>query len=516
MKIPAWLRKKRFYIPLILILVLIIWFGIIRGGEKEGFETKIAEAQTVTHVVSETGSVKPGQDISLSFARSGRVAKVLVEKGTTIYRGQVLAYLETGSLSADLRQAEAALELERASIEKTGVALKNAESSLINAITNAYITADDVVQAKADQLFINPESSTPDFGISITKGSTIFYINASSDKSDVIDSLRSDVEIELNNLESTVFANKIEDIEEASRQAEETLGNVQKLLSLIASTLNEYVANDTNVQTVYEGYKTDISSARTTINTSLTSLRTTLESYYTALVSVETQTDGYPNNNQNSTIKLKDALIEDAQARVDGIKSQISDAYIISPINGLVTNLEIDEGEVTNTTAPAITVISNGNLEISVNIPEDNIAFVDVGDPALVTLDAYDDLVFEAEVIFISPRAELTDGVPVFEVILEFKTQDPKIKAGLSVDVDIVAEKKEGVISVPSRAVVEKNDERFVRIMVSSDTFRRQPVTLGLKGDDGTIEITKGVSTGDEVIVFIDEMTLKSLKEEIE
>ncbi|MFH1472971.1 MAG: efflux RND transporter periplasmic adaptor subunit [bacterium] len=504
------LRKKQVYIPLVVVILIFLKFFVFGGGDKTGFEIQTIELAKVTHVVSETGTVEPGQDISLSFARSGRVSNVLVKKGDTITKGQTLAYLETGSLNADLRQAIAALELEKASIAKTDVALENAKQVLSNALTDAYITADDVVQAKADQLFKNPESNNPGFGISITSSNSIYYIEASSAKSSEIDSLRSDVEIELNSFEKMVFGGSIENIEEATLAAENTLQNIQKLLTLMASILNEYVAENTTVQTIYEGYKTDISSARSSLNTTLTTLRSALQSYYTARVSVETKVGI---NSSTAVVQLQDIRIEDALARVAGIRSQINDAYIVSPITGLVTNVLVSAGEVAGASSPSISVISSGDLEISVNIPEDDIAYIDVGDRAHVTFDAYDNTIFEAEVIYISPRAVELDGVPVFEVVLQFQENDKRIKAGLSVDVNIIAEEREGVISVPSRAVIEEGNDRFVRVMVNGNSYRRAPVTLGLKGDDGRIEVTGGLEIGDRVIAFVDDEKLLSFNE---
>ena len=504
------LKRKRVYIPLVVIVLIILKFFVFGGNGQTGFEIQTIELTKVTHVVSETGTVEPSDDISLSFASSGRVAQVLVKKGDTITKGQTLAYLETGSLNASLRQAKAALELEKASIAKTDITFENAERALSNALTDAYITADDVVQAKADQLFKNPESDNPNFGISIVSGSTTYFINTTSAKTSEINILRNEVESELNELRKTVFGNPITDIEQATLEAEKTLQDVQKLLSLIAGALNEYVGDNTAVQTIYEGYKTNISTARSSLNVTLTTLRSALQSYYTAKVSVETQVGV---NSDTSVVQLQDIRIEDAMARVAGIQSQINDAFIISPISGLVTSVLISPGEVAGASTPSITVISNGDLEISVNIPEDDIAFVDVGDKAEITFDAYDNSVFEAEIIYISPRATESDGVPVFEVVLQFKENDKRIKAGLSADVDIIAEEKEGVISIPSRAVIDEGSERFVRVLIDDNSYRRAPVTLGLKGDDGRIEVTNGLKIGDRIIAFIDDSSLSSFKE---
>lgn len=509
MTVPQFFKRKIFYIPALLVVFLgggIFVFS--RNGNGE-FETQVIESSTVVHIVSETGVVKSKEDISLSFARSGRVSSVLVSKGDRVNRGETLAVLDSGSLNADLRQAQATLELEKASIEKTGIEFDNAQSSLVNAIADAYVRADDAVQAKADQLFKNPDTANPSFGITIVKSGTTFFIGASMEKTSQINSLRSQVENELNDLGDIVFGNPTYNAEETAKKTEKLLQNVQKLLSLIATSLNEYVADDTSMQTVYEGFKTDISSARTSVNTAIAGLRTAMQNYYTAQASIISQ----QGSTASQTIKLREIRIEDAQARIDGIQAHINDGYIISPIAGLITDVFISEGEIASVASPAISVISDNSLEISVDIPEDDIAFVDIGDAARVTFDAYDNILFNAEVVFVSPRATLVDGVSVFEVVLEFKEKDARIKAGLTVDVDIIAEEKTDVVSVPSRSVIEEDGMRFVRIIINDSSYKKQPVIIGIRGDDGVVEIRGGLEIGDNIITFINSDTLSTLKE---
>ena len=75
------LRRKRVYIPLIIIIIIILRIFVFGGGDKTELEIQTIESTKITHIVSETGTVRAGDSISLSFARSGRVAEVLVKKG---------------------------------------------------------------------------------------------------------------------------------------------------------------------------------------------------------------------------------------------------------------------------------------------------------------------------------------------------------------------------------------------------------------------------------------------------
>lgn len=536
MKVPAFAKKKIFYIPTL--LAVLVAGGIFAfGGEKEpDYETEMVLPQTITQVVSETGVVRPVEDIPLSFARGGRVSEVLVSKGDVVSNGQTLAVLEGGAFSSDVRQARSALErqeialqelladplgediaLSENAIEIAEVTLENSRLGLRDAIASAYTLADDAVQAKADQLFNNPNSDSPTFGTNITRDNTTFYISTSFDRSRPINTLRREVEKELEELNSLVFDVSDSNIEEVATTAENTVQDVQELLSLIAGAMNEYVASDTDAQAVYEDFKADISTARSSVNSALSSLRSAMQTYYSARIALETPQRELDLKNADpisETIRLQEIAIEEARARLDSALSHINDGYIVAPISGLVTEVSISPGEIAGSASPSITVISDNELEISVNIPESDIAMVEVGDDATVTLDAYDDVEFAAKVSFISPTAELIEGLPSFETILELDQVDSRIRSGFSVDVEIISATEENVLAVPARALFTQDSQTYVRVVDEDGRITLREVGVGLRGSGGSVAIISGLEEGDEIITFISDEVLRALEAE--
>jgi len=501
-------RKKATIVSLVLIIILILIVVLVRNGKDHGFEIESVALANVTNVVSETGRIRPVQEIDLSFARGGRVEAVYVREGSKVNKGDILAKLESGSLDAELRQARAALELEKGAIQRTDLALSNAEINLLDSLHNTFVIADDVVQGKVDMLFTNPESRRPGYGISITSGSTIYFIGADREDKTIIDNLRADTEDLLESFQSYLNSST-QDIEKVAKEAETTLQTIQQLLNAIASSLNNYIADNQSVQAVYESYRAEISSSRLRINTALTSLRGAMQNYNLALASVKTS----PTGGQTEATRLREIRIEEAQARVDGIQARINDGYIRAPFSGVVTKIVARAGGVAGAGLTAITMISSGNHEILVEIPEADIQYIDVGDEAQVTFDAYRDVTFEAEVIYIPPQAKETSGIKVFEVVLALKQNDPRVRAGLSADVDIYAEERREVVAIPRRAIVQEAGITYVRVWEGSNSYRNQTVTLGLRGNKGEVEILEGLREGDTIITFASRDALKKLKE---
>jgi HlyD family secretion protein len=210
-------------------------------------------------------------------------------------------------------------------------------------------------------------------------------------------------------------------------------------------------------------------------------------------------------------IALGAAQVAAARASLVAAQTRLSDSILVAPFSGIVTDVAVEPSELAGPSSPAVTVISDSAYQVTVDVPEDDIANIDVGDEAEVTFDAYDDNVFKATVAFVSPVARNINGVNAVEVKLAFLDDDPRVKSGFSADADISTAFKKDVLAVPARAIVEEDDRKYVRSLAADGSLKEIPVETGLRGSDGMVEITKGLQEGDTVITFIDQATLDAL-----
>ena len=138
---------------------------------------------------------------------------------------------------------------------------------------------------------------------------------------------------------------------------------------------------------------------------------------------------------------------------------------------------------------------------MEVFIPEADISKIAVGNEASVTLDAYGSgVTFKAKVASIDPGETIVEGVTTYRTILEFAEEDARIKSGMTANIDILASKRDGVISIPQRAISVKGGDKFARIISSDGTVKEVMIETGMRGSAGEVEVTKGVSEGDKVI----------------
>ncbi len=222
-----------------------------------------------------------------------------------------------------------------------------------------------------------------------------------------------------------------------------------------------------------------------------------------------------------ASVNAQRAAISQAWASVQNYQAQIDKTILKAPISGTISRLEVKIGEIVfpssstyEVQVPAVSLISEGDYEIEISIPEVDITKVKIGDEAKVTLDAYgSDDIFFAAVATIDPAETLIEGLATYKTTLRFTETDERIRSGMTANVDILTASKDNVIVVPQRVVITKDGKKIVRILKEKpdpknpektiEELTEVEVVTGLRGSTGEIEITKGVNEGDKIVTSV-------------
>jgi len=218
-----------------------------------------------------------------------------------------------------------------------------------------------------------------------------------------------------------------------------------------------------------------------------------------------------------------------AEASVKEANEQLIKTSIYSPMSGTVSMLLVELGErVAGTNLMAGTDILRiadlSRMEAQVEVNENDIVRVSLGDTALIEVDAYLDQKFKGVVTEIANSAKTTgvsaDQVTNFDVkILILASSYEKMavngptpfRPGMSTTVDILTESKSGILTVPIQAVTTRTDTSKVTTASSDDEIRTlvfttdgtyafgKDVTTGIQ-DNNYIEITSGLEDSTRVI----------------
>lgn len=187
------------------------------------------------------------------------------------------------------------------------------------------------------------------------------------------------------------------------------------------------------------------------------------------------------------------ARLESARRKVDGTR-------LIAPVDGLVTALNFQEGEVARPGAPVAVVSNLTVLEAEVNLDESDVSRVQVGITVFVSVDAFPGRQWNGQVTEIASSANVQSGVVLYPVTIQLDPTDLSLRSGMTVNVTFPIEQSSDTLIVPLRSVETEGGRTFVTRVTTSGS-ERVAVTLGLVTDT-QVEILSGLDEGDIVMVF--------------
>lgn len=193
------------------------------------------------------------------------------------------------------------------------------------------------------------------------------------------------------------------------------------------------------------------------------------------------------------------AQVAAARAAYDLALQNVADSRIVSPIDGIVTSVPVEEGQNVTGAESAVTVITQAQV-VKANVSETDVSKVKVGQNVTMTLDAFPrDQVFAGTIADINPAETVVQGVIYYQITLTFDTNEEGIKSGMTANIEVVAARKEGALSIPPQALQYKDNKPYVRVLEGGVPVERS-ITLGIQGNT-TVEVTDGLKEGEEVVL---------------
>lgn len=199
--------------------------------------------------------------------------------------------------------------------------------------------------------------------------------------------------------------------------------------------------------------------------------------------------------------------VEQARTRLYGAQSQFKNTEIVSPIDGIVTQRNVRIGEVAQ--GVVMRVIDEGDMEIEILMSETDATKMNKDQRAFAVFDAYNDEQFDVDILSIDPEAVRVQDVTYYNTTFALPNNiDKNILSGMSVDVDVVVNQKDNVLTIPLRFVRSDDTGEYVYIRNADEQYEKQYIVMGIEGDDGDVEIVSGLDDG-SVIYDIDDEDLE-------
>ena len=531
-------------IIVIIAIVIFVYYQATANKQPVTYTTEMVKRGDLTQTVTATGAVESAHEINLGFEVPGKLAAIKVKEGDLVKSGQELARLDAVDLQAQINQAKASLRAATANLQKVRAG-SSAEDVKVSEeqVNKMQSDLNNLIKEQNDQLVNLSEKNIDSLNSSLFSAKVALdkvnnylidggntnnlVVNDSSLKNSVSDNyhLLSSRLSGLLSVASSLRGSQDNDkIISVSEDVRSFLSDLNNFLNDSYRLADSIILNYSYSQTTKDAIKADVAVQQTATNAGLSAVQNSKSNLANAITSYKSQIDAAQKNLNiyNAQLRLKKAGprsfdVEAAQASLDQARAQLEklnanlDSYVIkAPIDGKISKVNFLVGEQTSQAQPVMIMLGNEKYEIKVDIAESDIAKLKIGNKVTIDLDAFgSDHIFSGHVTFIEPASTVIKDVIYYKTTISFDQDswNDQIKAGMTANITIVTAEKQNVIYIPQRAVKIKEavlgqvGEKYVRILVA-DQPQEKSVTIGLRADNGLVEIVSGVAEGDKVITF--------------
>lgn len=408
--------------------------------EAAAVPVQVARVETgdIAQVYSYAGDIQTAHSVSVMPVAAGRIQSVLVKVGDQLKAGDSIAVVESNVYAAQLKQAEANLELARLNLTKM-------------------------------------EEGTRPEQIAAAQAAVQFARNALNDVTNISDD------------ERTAAVANMARAEAALRQAQAEydkiawagqVGMTPQALQLEQATI------------AYEAAKAAYDLQTNPSDQQLSPMMVQLAQAELALAMAKkpfTDTD----------FEMARVRVKQAETAMDLASLQLDETTIRAPFDGTVAELYIAEG---TTVGPqsAVALVVSQQVEVVINVEDSRIGLVKEGQNAALRVAAYPGQDFPAVVTSVAPVAD--KDTHTFVVKVTPLDNDHLLRGGMYADLSLLVEEKPAALLVPRAAVTEINGQSMAYVVKNNTTVEQRAVTTGMENGD-QLEILSGLSAGEQVVI---------------
>lgn len=200
------------------------------------------------------------------------------------------------------------------------------------------------------------------------------------------------------------------------------------------------------------------------------------------------------------TVQQKDEALAKMQvdeANLDEARIRLKDTLIKAPFEGVMGISNVSKGATVSESVELVNIVDLDPIYVDFSVPESYLPFISVGDVVDVTIEDYDILPIEATIKAIAPEIDEATRTITIRAIMDNK--ENAYRPNEFARVIVQAGKIQDAILIPETAIEREGDQEFVMLVVDNVGVR-SIVSTGLR-EDGDVQITNGVKSGDIVIV---------------
>jgi multidrug efflux pump subunit AcrA (membrane-fusion protein) len=264
--------------------------------------------------------------------------------------------------------------------------------------------------------------------------------------------------------------------------------NQAALLTAQAALRNAQLVYDQDMQLFKNGY---VSQAQ-------------LEAARSAYVQAQSQYSNAQIGLRNNTVsaqnvKASQAAAQAAAANVHTLRTEVAQATLYAPYDGVVTERMLDPGAYAGPQSPVLALSRVSSVWININVPDNDLAFMHPGKAVNFSTTSLPGRTFSGRISTVN--AVPTAGTLSYLARIQMPNADGVLRGGMLVSASVVQQSRPGAIVVPRSAVAQTDSGGNVVYVVGADNKAQAvPVKLGIQTDTLSQVLSPKVQPGTKVI----------------
>jgi len=343
-------------------------------------EVTVASAGSLSSAVGPlpvTGKVTSLSQASVLAQTSGEVVRLAHALGDYVGAGDVIASFENSGQRAAVLQAQGAYDAAQAALAKSiGSTAQNSQITSLTSLQSAYAALDDAIHVRADQLFTNAKTSSPDLALTVPDSALVMTLKTE----------RAALEATLADARSLATNASPENVTANSAAMLAHVREVRVFLDNLIQAVNETSQSQSTSAATLSAYQASLAIARTEV------------------VGAQSSVTGAKVSYDSNDLAAVQASVKQAQGVLAAAQSGLEKTVVRSPISGTIVSLPVTEGSY----VPAFTqmaIVSNpGALYIDTHVTPDDAKTLAVGNRAII------DIGTQGIITFVAPAIDPTTG----------------------------------------------------------------------------------------------------------
>lgn len=514
------------------------WFMFrgTQGGSEIEYRYAPVEQRDLLLSTSSTGRLVPLTQVDVKSKAGGKVVKLLVNEGSVVSAGQLVAEIDPRDVQANFEQAEADVSQAQSRVDQAKNNARLAELNASNNVREAEVALNlariRLTKAQDDaktqpqlttSAIRNAEASLATQRQALVQLKNVTVPTRRRQAETGLNKARVDMQTAQTNLNRQKELFELGYVAKTAVEQAQTSFEAAKAAYEVAQVTKDTLDDDLDAEIKSAEYR--VQQAEATLNQAKANSvqdvqsKRTVDEARRAVEQAEIALKQAKDNQLQVRSSKIDILSADAQAvrsrvAMGNAQTQLVETKVLAPRAGVVTTKYLEEGTIippgTSTFSEGTSIVQISDIStmfVECSVDEADISQLKVKQRVLIIVEAYPGEQFTGEVERIFPAADSEGAVTSIKVRVKIdpvaaaKLKQKPLRPGMNATCEFLQFEKKDIIVIPSQAVKNEGESDYVLVKGADEKNPiKRTITLGESGNDG-VEVLEGLKAGEEIVV---------------